>query len=82
MNLSKSDWKTILDGIMELTFNPENQYLSFKQIYLDSGDIIFIYKGNSTPSFVIDPNITTQEMMIDFWNQGLVHLFDVFDNVI
>ncbi len=67
---------------MEITFNTENQYLNFKQIYLDSSDTIYVYRGNSTPSFVIDPNTTTQEMMIDFWNQGLEHLFDVFDNVI
>lgn len=67
---------------MEINFNPQTQYLNFKQIYLDRGETIYVYKGNSIPSYIIDPNTTTQEMMIDFWNQGLVHLFDVFDNVI
>lgn len=64
---------------MDINFNPDLQYLNFKQVYLETNDIISVYKGGTSPSYVIDPLNTTQEEMIYYWTQGLKHIFDIFD---
>ena len=64
---------------MELSFNPETQYLVFKPIYLETMDAISIYKGQVSPTYVIDPATCTQEEMQQYWSYGLTHLFDIVD---
>ena len=64
---------------MELSFNPETQYLMFKPTYLETMDVISIYVGWSSPKYIIDPTICTQEEMQQYWNEGLQHLFDIID---
>ena len=67
---------------MELSFNPETQYLVFKPIYLETTDVISIYKGQVSPTYVIDPTTCTQEEMQQYWSYGLTHLFDIVDNLV
>ena len=64
---------------MEQNFNPETQYLIFKQIYIDRAELISIYMGWPAPKYVIDPISCTQEEMHQYWNEGLQHLFDIVD---
>ena len=64
---------------MESSFNPETQYLVFKQIYIDRDETIYIYKGQSYPTYTIDIHACTQQEMQDYWTLGLIHLFDVVD---
>lgn len=64
---------------MELNFNPETQYLVFKTIYTDSMEIISVYRGQSYPTYTIDPATCTQEEMQHYWADGLTHIFDVVD---
>ena len=67
---------------MELNFNPETQYLVFKPVYTDSMELIYIYKGQPYPTYVIDPTTCTQEEMQRYWSYGLTHLFDIIDNLV
>jgi len=55
---------------MENEFDPNTQELVFKSIYLQTMDII-----------TIDPLITTQEEMQQYWSYGLHQLFDVVDKI-
>lgn len=64
---------------MELNFNPETQYLVFKPLYIETMDIISVYKGQSYPTYVIDPATCTQEEMQQYWNHDLTYLFDIVD---
>ena len=68
---------------MDITFDPETQYLVFKQSLIDDCILrqspIYIYKGFNFPSYTIVPEETTQEMMLFYWNEGLKHLFDVIN---
>ena len=64
---------------MESSFNPETQYLVFKQIYIDRDETIYIYKGQSYPTYTIDIHTCTQQEMQDYWTLGLIHLFDIVD---
>ena len=64
---------------MELNFNPETQYLVFKTVYTDSMELIYIYKGQVSPTYIIDPAACTQEEMQQYWSYGLTHLFDIVD---
>lgn len=63
---------------MDIIFNPDTQYLNFKQIYLDKGEMITVFK-NGNIIWSVDPNNTTQDMMVYLWNEGLRHIWDVFD---
>ena len=62
---------------MDITFDPTTQYLEFKQVYLDKMEIIYVYKGLSSPAYTIDPGDTPQELRENYWNIGLEHLFDI-----
>lgn len=64
---------------MESSFNPETQYLTFKQIYTDRDKIIYVYKGQTYPAYTIDIHTSTQQEMQEYWTLGLTHLFDVVD---
>lgn len=61
---------------MDISFDRMTQMLVFKPIYLETMDIITIWQ-NSSPIYVIDPNNITQDDMINYWDMGLYHLFDV-----
>jgi hypothetical protein len=63
---------------MDITFNPDTQLLQLKQVYIDRGDIITVLK-NGNIIWSIDPNVLTQEQMIELWYQGLRHIWDVID---
>jgi hypothetical protein len=63
---------------MEETFNPETQYLVFKQSIIDQAPI-YVYKGWSFPSYTIIPEETTEDMMLFYWNEGHTFLFDVIN---
>jgi hypothetical protein len=67
---------------MQSNFNPETQYLVFKTIYTDSMEIISVYRGQSYPTYVIDPTTCTQEEMQHYWADGLTHIFDVVDKLV
>lgn len=62
---------------MDITFDPTTQYLEFKQIYLDKMEIIYVYKGNSSPVYTIDPSDTSQELREYYYLNGLDHIFDI-----
>lgn len=62
---------------MDITFDATTQYLEFKQVYLDKMEIIYVYKGSSSPAYTIDPSDTPQELRENYWNIGLEHLFDI-----
>ena len=62
---------------MDVIFDPNNQYLSFKQTYLDMMDLIYVYEGGVSPSFIIDPSNQDQDLMIYYWNLGYQYLFDI-----
>jgi hypothetical protein len=62
---------------MDITFNPDTQYLSFKQTYIDMNDVINVYEGGSSPSFIIDPSNQDQDLMIYYWNLGYQNFFDI-----
>lgn len=63
---------------MDINFDPNTQSLQLKQIYIDRGEIITVLK-NGNIIWSIDPNTLTQEKMIELWNQGLRHIWDVID---
>ena len=63
---------------MDINFDPNTQSLQLKQIYIDRGEIITVLK-NGNIIWSIDPNTLTQEQMIELWNQGLRHIWDVID---
>jgi len=62
---------------MDITFDSATQYLEFKQVYLDKMEIIYVYKGLSSPAYTIDPSDTSQELRESYWNNGLAYLFDI-----
>ena len=64
---------------MELNFNPETQYLIFKSVYTDSMELIYVYKGQVSPTYIIDPTTCTPEEMQQYWSYGLTYLFDIVD---
>lgn len=66
---------------MDSDFNPDTQHLTFKQIYTDRAEMIYVYKGEPHPTYTIDPITCTQQEMQNYWTLGLRHLFDVVDNV-
>ena len=61
-------------------FNPDTQSLVFKQSVID-GAPIYVYSGKTTPSLVIDPADATEEMMLQYWEQGMTYLFDVVEKI-
>ena len=63
---------------MDINFDPNTQSLQLKQIYIDRGEMITVLK-NGNIIWSIDPNTLTQEKMIELWNQGLRHIWDVID---
>ena len=62
---------------MDITFDSTTHYLEFKQIYLDKMEIIYVYKGRSSPSYTIDPSDTPQELREYYYLNGLDYIFDV-----
>lgn len=62
---------------MDITFNSDTQYLSFKQSYMDMNDVIHVYDGGSSPSLIIDPNNQDQDLMIYYWTLGYKDFFDI-----
>lgn len=62
---------------MDTTFNSATHYLEFKQIYLDKMEIIYIYKGGSSPAYTIDPSDTTQELREYYYFNELDYIFDI-----
>ena len=62
---------------MDITFDSTTQYLEFKQIYLDKMEIIYVYKGSSSPTYTIDPSDTPQELREYYYLNGLDYIFDV-----
>jgi hypothetical protein len=62
---------------MDIIFDSATQYLEFKQVYLDKMEIIYVYKGLSSPTYTIDPSDTSQELRENYWNNGLAYLFDI-----
>lgn len=59
-----------------MEFDPETQILAFKQSVID-GAPIYVYSGKTSPSLVIVPEETTEEMMLHYWEMGMQYLFDV-----
>ena len=62
---------------MDITFDPTTQYLEFKKVYLDKMEIIYVYRGSSSPLYTIDPSDTSQELRENYWNNGLSYIFDI-----
>ena len=60
------------------SFNPETQTIAFKQSVIDSAPI-YVYQGKTFPSLTIDPATATEEMMLQYWEQGMEYLFDIID---
>jgi len=61
---------------MDTNFNPETQYLEFKSQFTE---IFFVYQGQSYPAYTIDPTQCTQEEMQQYWELGLIDLFNIID---
>ena len=62
---------------MDITFDATTQYLEFKQVYLDKMEIIYVYKGSSSPAYTIDPSDTPQELREYYYLNDLDYIFDV-----
>lgn len=60
------------------TFNPETQYLVFKQSIID-GAPIYIYQGWQYPSYTVIPSETDYDTMLSYWEKGFTYLFDVIN---
>ena len=62
---------------MDITFDSTTQYLEFKQVYLDKMEIIYVYKGSSSPAYTIDPSDTPQELREYYYFNELDYIFDI-----
>lgn len=63
---------------MDITFNPETQYLEFKEIYILKAQMITVFRDGSV-IWTVDPNNTEQSERQNLWNSGLKHIWDVID---
>lgn len=62
---------------MDTIFNPETQYITLKQSYIDLGEVIYIYKGSQSPAFTIDPTNYTYEYLLTIFYDGYIDMFDI-----
>lgn len=63
-----------------MEFDPATQMLVFKQSIIDNSPI-YVYSGNIVPSIVIIPSDATEEMIRQYWEQGMTYLFDVVEKI-